>query len=341
MYSGSTPRVTRFVLRAALSLWFVAFTWSGVPAFAATPPAQAAWVSSAALESTDGVRRAVAATVAAGIGAIVAPAPLYPDGGPDRFMELLRQAHEHQLLVFASVDIDRATLPNEVPATRSHVVYQHPDWLMIPRALAPELLGIDAQSPEYFGRLARWTRANGADGIYLSPVPDAAPAFVATLIAGVLKRYPVDGVQLEAARYPADDFDYGRSAIEAFRQSIRPSLSPTERTRVDSDEAIDPFAYFNAFPDAWRRFRQSQLTRLIQAVRTAINGTLPGVPVIASVSGAADTDLADHFQDWRVWAERRLIDAVSIRSGATATIVTDMTSLVTIAEAGVSAAGSR
>jgi hypothetical protein len=264
---------------------------------------------------------------------MVAAAPLYPDGGPDRFMELLRRAHERQLLVFASIDIDRAVRADEVPASRSHVIYQHPEWLMVPRALAPELLSIDASSPEYFGRLARWSRAHGVDGVYVSPLPDEAPAFVASLVTSVLKRYPVDGVQLDGARYPADDFDFGRRAIELFRQSIRPTLSAADRARVDADEALDPFAYFNAFPDAWRRLRQAQLTRLIQAVRTAVSGTLPGIPVIAVVSGTPDVDLANHFQDWRSWVEHRLIDAVSIRSGSTATIVSDPTSLVTIAEA--------
>jgi uncharacterized lipoprotein YddW (UPF0748 family) len=331
-----------FALRAAsiVLLTGVLVACIAAPVRAADAPAQAAWVPANAFESPDAIRRAIAATVAAGIATIVAPAPLYPDSGPDRFMELLRQAHEHRLLVFAAIDVGRAMLANEIPATRNHVVYEHPDWLMVPRALAPELLGIDTRSPEYFGRLARWTRVNGVDGLYLSPLPNQAPAFVASLVAGILKRYPVDGVQLEAARYPADDFDYGRGAIDAFRQNIRPSLSAAERGRVDSDETIDPFAYFNAFPDAWRRFRQAQLTRLVQVVREAITGASPGIPVIAAVSGTAESDLADHFQDWQSWVERRLIDAVSIRSGSTTTIVADMTSLMTIAEA-ASTAGSR
>ena len=309
------------------------------PVNAAAPPTHAAWVPAASFESPDGIRRAIVATVAAGIGTIVAPAPLYPDGGPDRFLELVQQAHEHRLLVFASIDIDRVAAAGEVPASRNHVIYQHPEWLMVPRALAPELLTLDTRSPEYVGRLARWTRTNGVDGLYVSPLPDEAPGFVASLVAAVLKRYPVDGVQLDAVRYPADNFDYGRQALDAFRQSIRPSLAGTERARVDSDEALDPFAYPNAFPDAWRRFRQTQLTRLVQIVRGAITITTPGIPVIAAVSGAMETDLQDHFQDWGAWVEKRLIDAVSIRSGSMTTIVADPTSLVTLAEAGGPSSG--
>jgi uncharacterized lipoprotein YddW (UPF0748 family) len=156
---------------------------------------------------------------------------------------------------------------------------------------------------------------------------------VSAAAARVIHRYPVDGVQLDAARYPARDFDYGRRSLESFRQDVRTSLPVAERTRVDGDEAIDPFAYPNAFPDAWRRFRQAQLTRLVAQVRAAIAAATPGVPVIAVVSGAADSDLEDHFQDWRAWLERRLVDAVSVRSGSITTIVSDVSALLKVAEA--------
>ena len=300
---------------------------------AADPSIQASWVSAAALEAPDGVRRAVSAAVVAGVTTIVAPAPLYSDRVPDRFMELLQLAHDRQLQVHASFDIDRAALADEVPAARSHVIYQHPEWLMVPRAIAPELLTIDVRSPEYVGRLARWARANDVDGIYLSPLADDAAAYVAEAATRVLRRYQVDGVQLDAVRYPSRDFDYGSRSIEAFREDIRPSLALTERARVDSDEAIDPFAYPNTFPDAWRRFRQARLTRLVARVRAAIATALPGIPVTAVVSGTAESDLENHLQDWRSWIEGRLVDAVSVRSGATTTIVSDVNALLTIISA--------
>jgi uncharacterized lipoprotein YddW (UPF0748 family) len=307
---------------------------------AADPLLQAAWVPAAALDAPDGVRRAVAAAIAAGMNTIVASAPMYGDSIPDRFRELLQLAHERQLQVYASVDLDRAALADEVPASRTHVVYEHPEWLMVPRAIAPELLAVDVRSPEYIGRLTRWSRANNVDGVYLSPLADEAAAYVAAATAKVLRRYPVDGVQLDAARYPDRDFDYGRRSIDVFRQDIRPSLMPAERARVDEDEAVDPFAYPNAFPDAWRRFRQSRLTRLVAQVRMAIGGAVPGIPVTAVVSGPAESDLENHFQDWRNWLEQRLVDAVSLRSGTTTTIVSDVSTLLRVANA-VPVSGSR
>ncbi len=318
---------------ACLLLLVCVAGWTTSGLQAADPAAQAQWIPASTLDSPDGVRRAIAATVAAGLTTIVAPAPLYGSSGPDRFMELLRLAHDRQLQVYASFDLDRVALSDEVPASREHVLYQHPEWLMVPRAIAPELLAVDLRSPEYVGRLARWTRANGVDGVYLSPLSDEAVIYVATAVAQVLKRYPVDGVQLDTARYPARDFDYGQRSLDSFRQDIRPSLVPLERARVDSDEQIDPFAYPNAFPGAWERFRQTQLTRLVGHVRTAIGAALPGVPVIAVVSGSADGDLENHLQDWRTWIERRFVDAVSVRSGSMTTIVSDVSALLTVADA--------
>ena len=341
MYSS---RLNHLAVHAALPairalLFAIALLSVAAPTSAAAPPAQAMSIAAAGFESPEAIKRTIGAAVAAGTGAVIAPAPLYHDGGPDRFLELVQHAHEHRLLVFASIDIERAMPAGEVPASRNHVIYQHPEWLMVPRALAAELFALEPRSPEYVGRLSRWTRANGVDGVYLSPLPDDVPAYVASLVSAVLKRYPVDGVQLEAARYPAGDFDYGRSAIDAFRLNIRPSLSAVERTRVDNDETLDPFAYPNAFPEGWRRFRRAQLTRLVQVVRGAITDALPGIPVIAAVSGAVETDLHEHLQDWQSWVEKRLIDAVAIRSGSTTTIITDPTSLVTLAEAGADSGG--
>lgn len=307
---------------------------------AAEPATRAAWIPASALEGSDAIRRALSTAVAAGVQAVVATAPLYAEPGPDRFAEFVRLAHDQKLRVFASIDIDRVALAGEVPAPRDHVVYQHPDWLMVPRALAPEVLTLDPRSPEYLGRLSRWTRANGVDGVYLSPVLEDAAAFVVAATRSALTRYAVDGVQLDAARYPAGDFDFGHRALDAFRRDIRPSLSAADRARVDEDEALDPFAYPNAFPEAWRMFRQLRVTKLVSQLRGAIRETRPDATVVAVVSGVADTDLQEHLQDWRTWLGSRLVDGVSVRSGSVATIAFDTEQVARLVEAG-SSTGSR
>lgn len=332
--AAARSRVVRLIVVIAASLMLARTAAAG------EAPTRAAWIPPASLETPDAIRRAVNAAVSAGVQTLIAPAPIYPDAVSDGFGELLRQAREHHLKVFASIDVGRVALAGDVPAARDHVLYQHPDWLMVPRALAPEILRLDVRSPEYVGRLARWTRTNGVDGVYVSPLLNEAASFIAAAAASVLSRYAVDGVQLDAARYPADDFDYGRRAIDTFRQEIRVSLSAAERARMDGIEALDPFAYANEFPDQWRRFRQERLTTLVARVRTAIRETRPAAIVTALVSGAADSDLRDHLQDWRGWLEQHLVDAVSVRSGTITTIVSDVNSPAGLVSAAASS-GSR
>src|SRR5207244_10217855 len=84
------------------------------------------------------------------------------------------------LRVHAWVDVMRVAAPGELPSARDRV-YQHPEWLMVPRAIAAELLAIDTHSPDYLGRLARWTRSSSdrIDGLYISPLQPEVASYIA------------------------------------------------------------------------------------------------------------------------------------------------------------------
>jgi uncharacterized lipoprotein YddW (UPF0748 family) len=112
-------------------------------------------------------------------------------------------------------------------------------------------------------------------------------------------------------RFPGIDFDYGRRALDLFREDVRRGLGAAERVRMDRIEAIDPFAYPEEFPEQWRRFRHTRLTALVTRLRSAIHAAHPGAIVSAGVTLEADLALRDHLQDWRAWMENRLIDAVA------------------------------
>ena len=94
MVSGFTHRCAQRTARAVTCvLTLVVLAGVVTPHVrAADPSVQAFWVSATTLEAPDGARRAIAAAIGAGMNAIVAPAPLYADRVPDRFLELLRLA---------------------------------------------------------------------------------------------------------------------------------------------------------------------------------------------------------------------------------------------------------
>ncbi len=230
----------------------------------------------------------------------------------DPLAETLARAKAAGLRVHAWVNVNLVSSAAELPASREHVIYEHPDWLMVPRELAPELLGTDPRSPEYLGRLARWTRANAAavEGLYVSPVHPDAAAHVASVIGDLATRYAVDGVHLDYVRYPGADFDYSRAAIAAFEAEMRTRVNPAERDRVDALQAIDPFAWPWEFADEWRLFRQSRLTALVTRLRSAVVKARPSAIVSAAVVPDPREALRDKLQDWRTWLDNGFVDAL-------------------------------
>jgi uncharacterized lipoprotein YddW (UPF0748 family) len=234
---------------------------------------------------------------------------------PDDFDPLddtLMRARDAGLRVHAWVNVNLVSSATELPSSREHVIYEHPDWLMVPRELAPELRSIEARSPEYLGRLARWTRANSdtVEGLYISPIHPAAHERLAAIVTDLVTRYPVDGLHLDYVRYPGPTFDYSRAAVSAFEAETSPQLTPAERARVSSLEEIDPYAWVEAFPDAWRLFRQSRLTSLVARLHSRAARARPGIVVSAAVLPDADTALSEKLQDWRTWADSGFLDAL-------------------------------
>jgi len=288
---------------------------------------RALWVRRASLESADAIRKMVASAATAGfntlfVQAIDDAAVAAPSFDP--IGETISQAHAAGLRVHAWIDVARVAAPGELPFARNHVIYQHPEWLMVPRAIAAELLAIDARNPDYLGRLARWTRNNTdhIDGLYISPVQPEAVVHLAEVVRDLVRRYAVDGVYLDHVQYPAADFDYSVKSVAAFRDFMHAQLPLAERQRIDGIEAIDPFAYPNELPDQWRLFRQSQLTALVARLRSTVKAARPTALVSAAVTSDTAVAARDNLQDWRTWLENGFLDALCpMASGADATQV--------------------
>lgn len=266
----------------------------------------------ASLGSKEAALAVVSSAVAAGERALLVPVALFSEP-PAGVADIIAAARQQSMRVVAAVDVTLAAGGDELPASRDHVIYAHPEWLMVPRELAHDLARLDPRSPDYAGRLARWTRANAAQvgGLYLSPIHRDAAAFMAGAVQKLVQRFQFDGVQFETARYPSAEFDYSRLAIDAMRRDVRPTLSADERRRMDDVETVDVLAYPEEFPDLWRRFRQTQLTALVVRLRTAVKAVRPDVVVSAAVAADPATALTRYFQDWATWLDNRFVDSVA------------------------------
>ena len=317
-------RVRRRTVTSSLAI--VALLTAGRPAIHAAAPeadTQALLTTPARADSAESIHRTIDAAVAAGFSALVVPASLYATAVPGKFdalAEFVRQAHGRGLRVHAAIDLKAAVGPDELPASRAHVVYQHPEWLMVPREIAVALLPADPHTPNYFGSLARWTRANAArvGALYLSPLSPDAASFIGSAVGEFAARYGLDGIELRALNYPCDDFDYSRRAMDLFRGHMRANLDADECLRMDAIEAIDPFAYPNEYPGEWQRFRMVRLTDLLGQVRIAVNAARPGTIVSAAVGDSTDVTLDEFLQEWMA---NRLVDAVTRKTGVPGAVV--------------------
>lgn len=224
----------------------------------------------------------------------------------------LAAAHRAGLRVHAWVNVDLVASAATLPRSHEHVVARHPEWLMVPKPLAPDLRSLDPRSPAYVGQLARWTRtaSSSVEGLYVSPIPQAAQDYTVAVIREMTARYAIDGVHFDYARYPNELFDYSAAALNEFRASKAAVVTVRDRQRLDQAAQKDPAAWANMYPEGWTAFRRDRLTALMRRLQSAVKSVRPGLIVSAAVSPDPNSAKTHGLQDWSAWASARLLDVV-------------------------------
>jgi uncharacterized lipoprotein YddW (UPF0748 family) len=241
------------------------------------------------------------------------PASLAAQPAFDPLATTIARAHEAGLQVHAWINVNLVASAADLPPAREHVIYRHPEWLMVPRALADELSNVDPRSPGYLGRLARYARAQSAEveGLYLSPVSPESVTYTTSVVRDIAKRYDIDGVHLDYIRYPTSDFDYSHDTLTAFRRSVVPDLAVADLRRYDARIAAgEPLVYTQAFPERWRAFRAARLTTLLTSLRAGVRAVRPAALVSAAVIPDPQEAVTHRLQDWRGWLDTGLLDVI-------------------------------
>ncbi|MGE5246342.1 MAG: glycoside hydrolase family 10 protein [Betaproteobacteria bacterium] len=288
---------------------------------------RALWVVRTTLTSPAAVSRMVDVARASGFNTLVVqvrgrgdayyrggleppPVALTTEPRFDPLAATIARAHDAGLRVHAWINVNLVASAVDPPVAREHVIYRHPEWLMVPRALGAGLATVDPHSPEYLGRLSRYVRAQSSDieGLYLSPIPAGAVEYTASVVRDIVSRYAVDGVHLDYVRYPSADFDYSRAALDAFAWEVNRDLPRADpyRRRL----AREPLVYTEAFPERWRAFRTARLTALLARLRDVVKSARPAATVSVAVGPDAGAAAADRLQDWGAWATSGLVDVI-------------------------------
>ncbi len=318
-------------LAGAIALCFVMLStaFDAVAPALEPPSTRALWVTRTTLSSREAIQQMVLSADAGGFNTLLVQvrgrgdayftsthepraAEIAARPGFDPLATTLELAHAAGLHVHAWVNLNLVSSAASLPASREHVIYRSPEWLMVPRELAAQMRSIDVRSPAYIGQLARWTRAHNdeIEGLYTSPLIPAAAEYTTAVIEEIAKNYAIDGVHLDYARYPNEAFDYSASALDQFKLSIQPGLTARERQEAATREVIDPLAYPNLYPRRWDDFRRSRLTALVMRVRNVVRAVRPGVVFSAAVVPDAQQAFQSRLQDWRTWLDESLIDVL-------------------------------
>ena len=176
------------------------------------------------------------------------------------------------------------------PLPPDHVVSEHPEWLMVPRAAA-------GMRPPRTRRRSRRSCGKPAEadpdveGFYLSPSAPGVAAQLEAVVRELLRGYPVAGLHLDFIRYPGPGLRLVPAALEDFARSrglgewLRAPLADPRRLRATTGATCS--------------------TRLAERLARAARAERPGLVVSAAVVPDDAAALHHKFQTWPALALAR------------------------------------
>ncbi len=236
-------------------------------------------------------------------------------GQPSDFDPLamtIEEAHRVGIRVHAWINIFLVSSMDRLPKSEDHVIYKHPDWLGVPRALASDLYNADPTSPSYLQKIAEYSRANRSDleGLFLSPANPGVRESIYNIWLDVAQRYDVDGLHFDYVRYPNPRYDYSRTSLERFRAEVEKNLDNKVREFLVSQAASDPLTYAVTFPERYAEFQRNQVSELVGQIYKGVKKIKPNVIISAAVFANDDAALKWRFQDWKSWLKRGWLDVI-------------------------------
>lgn len=288
---------------------------------------RAVWVVRQSLSSPDAAREVVAQAAAGGFNTLIVqvrgrgdalyrsalePRPEFLDGQPDfdPLQLVLDAARERGMAVHAWVNAYLVWGPVDPPRHSGHLVNAHPEWLAVPHALGRELYHVDPRDPAYVRRLTDYAAANidVVEGLYTSPshprVQERLHAVWMELAAG----YELDGIHHDYIRFATSAFDYSRTTLERFQAWAKPRIAAHRHDALLAAAQDDPYAFAEALPDHWDRFRRDSVSDLVRRVYLDVKERRSDLLVTAAVLPEWRGAARWRFQEWTSWLAEGTLD---------------------------------
>ncbi len=224
----------------------------------------------------------------------------------------IEDGHRLGIRIHAWVNIYVVANIGGLPKSKDHLIYKHPEWVMVPRGIAAELYDTPPDSPAYYSRILEFTRANSEDveGLYVSPANPEVKENLLSIWMDIATRYAVDGMHFDYVRYPNPQFDYSRSSIDRFREEIEKKLTDAERESLAEDFRKDPLVYATKFPAAYAQFQRDQVTDLVERIYKGVKQVRPNAVISAAVLANGEDASHSRFQDWKAWLRMGCLDVL-------------------------------
>ncbi|NEQ96062.1 MAG: family 10 glycosylhydrolase [Cyanothece sp. SIO2G6] len=207
----------------------------------------------------------------------------------DALAGLVHQAHRQHLRLIPWFEYGFI-----IPASAA-IAMAHPDWLTTNQAGETVLnpLEPDERLPRSLQNLQ--LEMVGGNWAWLNPCHPEVQQFLIDLIVDVVKRYEVDGIQLDDHFGLPVELGYDPYTITLYQQEHNGQSPPTDPTNAD-----------------WMAWRAAHITALFSRIATAVRSVNPDT--IISLSPNPPTfAYQKYLQNWTYWAEQGWIDEVVVQ----------------------------
>ncbi|HKE05527.1 MAG TPA: family 10 glycosylhydrolase [Blastocatellia bacterium] len=222
------------------------------------------------------------------------------------------EAHRYGIKIHAWINICVVADIDSLPRSKDHLIYKHPEWVMVPRGIAPELYNIPPDGGSYLNRILEFSRVHHdeLEGLFVSPANPEVKQNLLNIWMDVATRYDVDGLHFDYVRYPNPQYDYSHISIDRFRDQMEKKLTDEERETLAAQFRDDPLIYVKRFPAAYAQFQRDQVTEVVERIYKGVKKIKPNAVISAAVFANEEDAARSRFQDWKEWLRMGYLDVV-------------------------------
>jgi len=192
----------------------------------------------------------------------------------DMLAEVIELGHEQNFAVIPWFEYGLMTEEG------SELMRQHPDW--VSNRKDGSQVFVHGENNEH--RL-----------VWLTPAHPEVQKFLTDLIVEVVKKYDVDGIQLDDHFGMPSELGYDDYTIALYKKE--------HFGRLPSDNSQDP---------EWMRWRASKLSNLMQKIAKAVRAVKPNC-LISLSPNPKDFSYRKYLQDWYSWVYLGLVDELVVQ----------------------------